>query len=168
MLSRFWWRRTAELATGISVLSLTNFLFDYILYPLVIYWLGLLVGGIVMAGLSFLTCWLMLWFYDRSARDWLGIEAAKQVRDYAGHSRWRRGLAWSLQRGDVVACVALSIYFDPFITTAYLRRGSFNGMNRRDWRIFWASWFIGNLYWTFACFGGVKALQWAWRGWFAF
>jgi hypothetical protein len=46
---------------------------------------------------------------------------------------------------------------------AGLRREAFNGMSRRDWRIFWSSWFIGNAYWTFVCFGGGKALPWAWR-----
>ena len=137
--------------------------FDYLLYPIVIFWLGLLVGGLVMAGLSFLACWLLLWFYDRSGRDWLGIEAAKQVREYDGHARWRRWLAWVLRRSEFVVCIVLSIRFDPFVTTAYMRHGAFNGMSRRDWRNFWISWFIGNLYWTFVCFGGVKTLQWAWH-----
>jgi hypothetical protein len=39
----------------------------------------------------------------------------------------------------------------------------FYDWSRRDWRIFWASWFIGNAYWTFVCFGGVKVFQWAWK-----
>lgn len=68
-----------------------------------------------------------------------------------------------LRWGDLVVCVALSIKFDPFITTAYMRHGAFNGMSRRDWRNFWVSWFIGNAYWTFVCFGGVTALAWLWR-----
>ena len=158
-----WQTRAPELAAGFSVMTIIFYAFDYLLYPAVIYWLGLVVGGLVMAGLSFLTCWVMLLFYDHSGRDWLGIEAAKQVREYVGYSHWRRGLAWALQRGDAVACVVLSIYFDPFITTAYMRHGAFNGMSRRDWRNFWASWFIGNAYWTFLCFGGVKGLQWVWH-----
>jgi len=156
-------KRSSELALGVSTMTVIAFAFDYVLYPAVIYWLGLVIGGVVMAGLSFLVCWLLLWFYDRSGRDWLGIEAAKQIREYVGHSRWRRWLAWVLRQGDFVVCVALSIKFDPFITTAYMRHGAFNGMSRRDWRIFWASWFIGNAYWTFVCFGGVTTLQWLWR-----
>ena len=51
---------------------------------------------------------------------------------------------WLLHRSDPVACVLLSIKFDPFIVTVYLRRGRFGGMSRRDWRIFLLSWLIGN------------------------
>ncbi len=41
--------------------------------------------------------------------------------------------------------ILLSIKFDPFIVTVYLRRGRFGGMSRRDWQIFLLSWLIGML-----------------------
>jgi hypothetical protein len=47
----------------------------------------------------------------------------KQLRDGEAKTRWRRVLAWALNKGDVPACVALSIWSDPFITTACLRAG---------------------------------------------
>ena len=62
-MARPWWVRISELAAGISAISLINFAFDYLLYPAVIYWLGLVIGGLAMAALSFLACWLMLWFF---------------------------------------------------------------------------------------------------------
>lgn len=163
IMARPWWVRILELAAGVSAMSLTNFAFDYLLYPAVIYWLGLVIGGLAMAGLSFLACWLMLWFYDRSGRDWLGIEAAKQVREYIGHSRWRKWLAQVLRKGDFIVCIVLSIKFDQFVTTAYMRHGAFNGMSRRDWRNFWTSWFIGNAWWSLFCFAGVTSLAGLWR-----
>lgn len=89
---------------------------------------------------------LTIWFYDWSKKDWLGIEAIKELRAYDGTSRFGRFLAWTLRSSEPVACVALSVTSDPFITTVYLRRGKFNGMTRRDWNIFLASWFIGNAY----------------------
>jgi methionyl-tRNA formyltransferase len=136
---------------------------DYVLYPFVIYKLGLLHGGIVMSLFSFLVCLLTLWFYDWSKRDWLGIEAIKQLKDYEGAGWFQRQLSRLLRKGDPVACVVLSIKFDPFITTAYMRHGAFTGMSRRDWKIFVASWLIGNVYWSFVCFGGVSALVWLWH-----
>ena len=163
MLPQSGFTRVTELVAGLSAMSLFNFAFDCLLYPAVIFWLGLLVGGLLMAVLSFFVCWLLLWFYDRSGRDWLGIETAKQVRDYVGISLWRRALAWLLQRGDVVVCVTLSIRFDPFVTTAYMRHGSFNGMSRRDWRNFWLSWFIGNAWWALFCFAGVETVAGLWH-----
>jgi len=37
-------------------------------------------------------------------------------------------------------------------------------MTRRDWRIFAASWLIGNGWWAVACFGGVEAVSHLWHG----
>ena len=75
----------------------------------------------------------------------------------------RRGLGWMLNRGDVFAFVALSLRFDPFITTAYLRRGSYNGMSTRDWKIFLGSVVVSNAAWALVCFGGVEAVRRFWR-----
>lgn len=158
-----WRARTAELAIGIFANTAQEYLFDVVLYPLVIYKLGLLRGGAIMSLLSLIICLLLLKLYDWSKRDWLGIEAVKSLKEYEGKSRFGRLLAWALRRGDYVACIALSIRFDPFITTAYMRHGAFNGMNRRDWRIFMLSWFIGNGWWSLFCYAGVETVAGLWR-----
>ncbi len=155
--------RTVEVLVGYTGNWLMVQGFEFVLYPFVIYKLGLVYGGIVMSLLSFIVCLLTFWFYDWSKRDWLGIEAIKELKDYAGDGWFRRAFAKLLKGSQTMACVVLSIKFDPFITTAYLRHGAFNGMTRRDWKIFVASWIIGNVYWSFACFGGVSALTWLWK-----
>ncbi len=156
-------QRVAELALGHSVNQAVTYLFDYGLYPLVLFWLGLWRGFVVMAVLSFLVCWLFLKFYNWSKRDWLGIEAIKSLKNYSGANRAGRVLAWVLRRSDPVACVLLAIKFDPFIVTAYLRREAFGGMTRRDWNIFLLSWFIGNAWWSVVCFTGISAIEWLWQ-----
>ncbi len=155
--------RIAELTLGHTVNQTINYFFDYGLYPLMIFWLGLGRGFVVMAVLSFLLCWFCMKLYDWSKRDWLGIEAIKLVKKYSGTNYAGQLLAWVLRRSDPVACVLLSIHFDPFIVTAYLRRGAFDGMTRRDWRIFLLSWFIGNAWWSAACFTGISAVEWVWQ-----
>jgi hypothetical protein len=155
--------RIAELALGHTVNQVICYSFDFGLYPLVIFWLGLGRGFVVMALLSFVACWLTMQFYDWSKRDWLGIEAVKSLKNYNGASRTGRLLAWVLRRSDPVACVLLSVYFDPFIVTAYLRREAFGGMTRRDWNIFLLSWLIGNAWWSFVCFTGISAVEWLWN-----
>jgi len=152
-----------EVAVGLTGNWLMVKGFEFVLYPFVIYKLRLVYGGIVMSLLSFVICLLTLWFYDWSKRDWLGIEAIKQLKDYGGDGWFRRQLSRLLKGGDPLACMVLSVKFDPFITTAYLRHGAFNGMTLRDWKIFVASWLIGNVYWSLACFGGVSALVWLWQ-----
>ncbi len=160
--------RIAEITVGYTGNWLMVKGFDLVLYPLVIFKLGILRGGVVMALLSFVICLLTLRFYDWSKRDWLGIEAIKGMKEYEGNHFLGRCTAWMLRRSDWLACLLLSVKTDPFITTTYLRVGAFSGMSRRDWKIFVASWFISNLYWTFVCFGGVSLLVGAYRavrGW---
>ena len=150
-------------AIGHTINKIWDWAFDFGLYPLVIYIFGLVWGFVVMAVLSFIICWLLMKFYDWSKRDWLGIEAIKELKQYNGPSRTGKWLGWVLRKSDPVACLLLSIQFDPFIVTVYLRRGRFGGMNRIDWRNFMLSWLIGNAYWSVVCFTGVSALVWIWR-----
>jgi len=161
--SRSFRARATELAIGHTANKVQEYGFDYLLYPFAIFKLGVLYGGLVMSLLSLLVCLGLLKLYDWTKRDCLGIEAIKSMKEYQGASWFGRATAWTLRRSDWLACLLLSIKFDPFITTAYLRHGAFNGMSRRDWRIFLASWFVGNLYWTFLCFSGVSLLEWLWR-----
>ena len=154
-----WRERAATWLVGILTFKAFDYAFDYALYPFVIYRLGLVTGGLVMAVLSLVDCLLILRLDDWLKRDWLGIEWLKGLRQHDGPSRWRRALAWLLGRGDVVAFFVLSGRFDPFVTTAYLRHGRFNGLGARDWRIFLASVVVSNAAWALVCFGGVEAVK---------
>lgn len=158
-------RRTGELTLGHAVNALMIWGFDYVMYPFVIWKIGLVRGGVLMAALSFVVCLLLIWFYDWSRHDWLGIEAVKGIREYRGTNWMGRRLAVLLNRGDWIACVILSIRYDPFITTIYLRQGAFEGMGRRDWKNFVLSWVLGNVYWSLLCFVGVESLSGLWRWW---
>jgi hypothetical protein len=151
--------RLAQWLAGLGFYKATDYAFDYVLYPYVIYRFGLVMGAPVMAILSTLTCLLTLYAYDKLGRDWLGIEFAKSQHLYDGSSRFRLALARLLRRSDALAFILLSLRFDPFITTAYLRRGSYNGLSPRDWRIFFGSVAVSNASWSLVCFGGVEALR---------
>jgi len=108
---------------------------------------------------SLVFCLVLLRIYDRIGRDWLGIEFVKSLRYYGGLSRWRRWLAWLLSRGDAVAFVVLSAKYDPFITTAYLRKSAYSDMTRRERVIFLGSGLLANLIWIVVCAGGVEVLR---------
>ena len=139
--------------------------FDYVLYPFVIWRLGLFVGALVMTLLSFGVCYGFLRFYDWSGKDWLGIETLKSVKESESKSRIAQFSSWILRKGNSAAFFFLAIKFDPFITTAYMRHGShrFNGLSRRDWRIFLGSLLIGNVYWTFTVFAGISIVELLWK-----
>jgi hypothetical protein len=157
--------RVAELTAGITAFNLLNYAFDYALYPLVIYKLGIIKGGLIMTFLASVTNILCLKFYDWSKRDWLGIEAVKGMKGYEGGNRLVRFMSWMLKKSDPTAFLFLSIKEDAFITMIYLRHGShqYNGMSARDWRIFLASLAVANIYWTLAAYMGISVVEWVWK-----
>lgn len=155
--------RLAILGIGILGNWLIVYGFNFFLYPYIIWKFGVLKGGIVMTFLSFLICYGTIRFYDWSKRDWLGIEAIKELKTYGGNKKVGRLTAWIMKKSDPVVFLFLSIKFDPFIVTAYMRRGKFDGMNKRDWKIFMGSLFLGNTYWTLACYTGITLFEWGWK-----
>lgn len=156
--------RVSILAVGLTSMRIINALWDYGLYPLVIWRLGFVFGGIVMTACSMALCLLVLYFYDWTKKDWLGIETIKSFRAPSRGS-WSGQIASRiLEKGNAAAFVFLSLAFDPFITTAYMRHGShqFNGLTRRDWIIFLTSGIVGNAYWTLVSYTGVSVIGSIW------
>lgn len=153
------------LGIGHAANALMVYGFDYLLYPYVVIKYGMVRGGALMALLAFVSCWLVMIFYDATKKDWLGIEMLKEARAYKGASKIRRWVANIINRSELLTIILLSIQFDAFVTTAYMRRGvgKFNGMGKRDWMIFLTSWVISNLYWTVASFFGATIVIRFWN-----
>jgi hypothetical protein len=160
-----WQVRFTDLAAGITAFKLSNYVFDYVLYPFVIYKLGIIKGGLIMTFLAVVTNILCLKFYDWSKRDWLGIEALKGMKEYEGKSGMLKVMSRMLKKSDLLAFIFLSIKEDSFVTMVYLRHGchQYNGMSARDWRIFLSSHVVSNVYWTLAAYMGISVMEWGWR-----
>lgn len=139
--------------------------FDFVLYPSVLAYFGLVKGAAIMWLLSFTLCYGTIMFYTWSKRDWLGIEAAKDVLDGATSNRLVRMLAWANRKGRFAVLLVLSVMTDPFICTVYMRKEAhdYSKMDKRDWKVFLVSFVIGNLWWTVAMFSGVSVLQWIYK-----
>ncbi|HRY82872.1 MAG TPA: MFS transporter [Candidatus Moranbacteria bacterium] len=154
-------KRLGILGVGYLVNESIDFVFNYIIYPFAIWKLGILGGGAVMTIASFLVCYAIMIFYDWAKKDWLGIETLKQLKEYNGKSLIGKFTSWIMQKSDPVLLLFLSIQFDPFITTAYMRSGAhkYSGMSKRDWIIFMSSLIIGNAYWTIVAFAGVSVIE---------
>jgi hypothetical protein len=173
-------KKIATIAIGQTFNQTFDWLFNYPLYLFVVEKLGLVQGYVVMAFASFLVCLIFIQFYDWLKVDWLGIEVAKEVRDFG--PEWIKKLnpeskiakilwwpfskiifiiLWALKKGGLVAFMALSIYTDPFITTVYMRKGrhEYNGLNRKDWRTFIASTIVSNAYWAMRTFAILESAK---------
>lgn len=139
--------------------------FDYILYPFMIWKYGLVIGGGIMSILSLIANYFTIIIYDKTKKDWFGIEWIKELKEYSGTSRYLRTLSWILNRGKIIVMILLSVYTNPFTTTAYMRKGvnKFNGIDGKGWVIFFTSWFIANLEWMLMVFAGVSVFKGLWK-----
>lgn len=172
ILSR-WPARISTVALTHLVLTLLDWPFDNILYPTVLLWQGPYIGAAIMMALALIVNLALLLIYVRIGEDWLGVNGVEYLKE-RGHvwvdrlyARPRsvvgfvvKGLAyvpsrvylialWALRKNDGTAFVALSIFEDAFRTTAFLRHGRTDPMSKGDWRIFWGSVVVSNLYWSF-------------------
>jgi hypothetical protein len=142
--------RVATIGIGTLADRIFTFVFNWVIYPAVIYRYGAFYGFLVITSLSAFVCCGYIVFYDWLKKDWLGIETIKELREYGGKNRIANLLATSLQKSKIFAFFFLSIKFDPFYTVVYMRHGAhkYNGMAQRDWNIFWASLIVGDIFWT--------------------
>lgn len=157
-----WKQRIGILAVGHTFKRAEELVFDFTLYPLVIALLGAIVGGLIMTAFSALVCYLYILFYDWSKRDWLGLELLRELRDgEEKQGRVARLMQRAARKGNWLAFLALSCYTDPFVTTVYLRKSAetYNGLSARDWRVFWASVLVANLWWTVLVTSGVAGVR---------
>ncbi len=136
--------------------------FNFGLYPAVIGYFGPIKGMAIMTVLSFVACYATLKFYDWSKTDWLGIETIKEVRNATETGRFRKFVRLVLSSSDWIALLFLSILYDAFICTVYMRRGAhqYNGMQKRDWIIFTTSIVISTAWWSTVIFTGLTAGGW--------
>jgi hypothetical protein len=152
----------ASLGLGAAFSLGLSYLFFYVAYPFIIWKLGVAEGGITMTCFSLMLSYMGISFYDRSGRDWFGIEAIKEKM--AG-LKWKSGIgrfiARQAKKGGPLTLLILSIKFDPFVTTVYMREGrrKFKGLGVRDWLTFFSSAAIGNGYWIFIMYGGGRLLK---------
>lgn len=153
--------RLGILAVGLLGNAVMIWGFDFILYPFVIWKLGPIKGGIIMTFLSLTVCYLTILFYDWAKKDWLGIELLKGLKEYSGNNKLAKITSWIMKRGDVAAMLFLSLRYDPFIATVYMRHGAnrYNGMSHRDWKIFLTSVIIANIWWILVSFGAVSVIK---------
>lgn len=153
-----------EIAIGCTLFGISNFVFDYILYAMAIKYLGLLVGGGVMMLASATICFGMILAYRASKKDWLGIDAVREIKDQflnnGKKGKLGRLVAWLWRKGIFVEFIILSLKFDPFVTTEYLKGAhGETRLDRRDWCIFMASILVANVYWALVVFAGVTVFE---------
>ena len=160
------------LAIGHAIFHASNYGFDYVLYPFVVYKLGPLYGGVVMSILAIIITLSLLFVYDHLKKDWLGLETMKELVDdffkeeerevkKNWKKKWKKIFNYIFNKNKIGQFIFLSIQFDPLITTIYMRSGHhlYNGLRTRDWKIYLASTVVANVWWTGIAFAAISVLR---------
>lgn len=184
-------KQIATVAIGQSIYSAIGWVYDNPLYIAMIALYGPVVGGGLMTLGSLVICFTMILWYNKKGVDWLGVGAVDSIRELSLHYA-EKLVAWRSDSymgkvlfcvfyvpirvmhtvarlvnhstyGDSVAFVLLSIFEDPFVTTAYLRHGNYGKMRSKDWAIFGASVVLSNGYWILRTTVVIEVAMLMWR-----
>jgi hypothetical protein len=168
-LSRFF-RRAGEVSIGHTFIQLEEYVFDFALYPYMLYsggeaFLritkiadaspenGFKAGFAIMFACSVAFNYLYVRAYDRMKVDWFGIEA---VRSY--EPSWVNRLPPLLRIAARYGTFAgLSVWTNPLFAVLWLRSpGVHYEMARGDWGVFAVAIILANIGWTFL----IVAVAW--------
>lgn len=157
------YKRFASIGLGHLLYAAFNWVLDHVIYVYAVFTWGIVLGGGVMALFSLIQCALTLRFYEKMQIDWVGagvlnVFLAKQPNSLLGR------LFCRISKKQKAVFIFLCVFSDPFITTAYFRKGRFNGLTAQDWRIFLYSVLVSNGYWICVCalLGNGIASLWQW------
>ncbi len=146
---------------------LYNLFYDFVFYPLVIGFMGYVVGGLIAVGGSFLQCGIMFWLYDRNGSDWLGAHALRELDDEESQSRLKKVATWIGREKrtwweHVVALammVPLTSVFDPLVVAVHFQSQHFKGLTRKDWGLLLAALVSANGLWLMKSGIGVAIFK---------
>lgn len=165
------WKKILVIMTGWGIMETFNFLYENPFWMWMQYKFGVINGSIYCSiGVVIVNAALIIW-YQKCNIDWLGVNVLEQIKA-DGHKwidrvenndKWYiripsypfaklfQLLLWLLKKNDIFTFIALSIFTDSFITTAFLRHGKFGKLNLRDLYIFLLSTLINCIVWSVWC-----------------
>jgi len=153
-------KRIGTFGAIVTIIEGSNQIFDYILYPAVILWLGTVNGGVVMTILALIANYIIVVWYNRTKHDWFGLEWLHLQETIEAHTLWGKLLRLFLRLGHWPAYVGISIY-DPAYGFIFLRGRKSTGFNLTtiDWWWFLVSNLIGNLVWILIVSGAIEVIK---------
>jgi len=125
-----------------------SYFFDYVIYPPVLVWLGLLNGTIVLFLVLLVLNYFVILIYDKLRTDLFGFEQLKELKSQAKTNSKKTFIQRVILWGDIPAFIAFS-WYDPIFAVLYKRDGAqFDGFKKRDYFILVLSTFTGCLLWS--------------------
>lgn len=147
----------------------SSWLFDSLLYPAVIAWLGVLQGGLIMTSLAIALCWIWLKLIIASDKEWFSVKVLRKIQKIISWSaklvkRLHIKESWVDKAEFVITFLLINMFFDAMISVLYFRYGDkAKVLSERDKKIFKWSAVVSNAYWIVRSWGLVTILKFAWK-----
>lgn len=162
--------KSTRVATGWGAWFASSWVFDDLLYPAVIAWLGPVVGGSIMASLAIMICWIWIKKIVASDSDWFGMEVLRKISKIVFWIvRITRNIPFVTKTfvdkiEFAMTFLAINIVFDPMIAVLYFRHGdTAKILTARDRKFFAWSAIFGNTYWIIRSWGVVVGIKFVWK-----
>jgi hypothetical protein len=155
-------RKLLPIGLGHALYYAFNVAFDGILYVYVVHTHGLLKGGIAMTVIAALINVAMLLWYQHMKVDWVGGGYVQGLVGKSNPNLMERLMVWAHEKNSFLIFAVLNIVQDPFVATAYFKKGDFGRLTGKDWRCLLASIAFANFYWTFVAAGIGIAVARVW------
>lgn len=169
--------------SGWGIYEAYNFTWDYIIWPIIqgVYgWAGL----VVLITMALINNFAILLWYQHKKVDWFGVNEIESIKakghlwvhETSNHKNLIRRFSlyipakilqlmlWLLNKNDIFAFATLTLWQDSFITTIFLRHGSFKKLGVRDYVIFVSSTILSCVGWAILMQFVITALRALW-GW---
>jgi hypothetical protein len=161
------WKRTVQVMSGWGIYEAYNFLFDFIIWPILQALYGY-IGVIILIIIALINNLIILLWYQHKKVDWFGVNVLEDIKA-KGHiwvhevdnhknifkkislyipARLLQFMIWLLNKNDIFAFVTLSVWQDSFITTIFLRHGKFDKLGKKDYIIFVSSTILSCIGWA--------------------
>ena len=171
-------KKTLVVVGGWGVYDFIDSVYNLVLWPIVQNSYGALSIVYLTLGAVAMNLPVLYW-YQSSGNDWLGVKYLEEVKkrelEFANKFYYHKSktvrvlmyipikifhlLIWLLKKNDVFAFIFLSLFNDSFIATVFLRHGSFEKLNKRDYLIFAGSTLLGCALWGFVVQVGLSIIH---------
>lgn len=158
--SKSFWKRVATVGTGFLATEVVDTIFDYVLYPVAIAFMGPITGGVIMTVFAVILNYIFVLVYNATDADWFGFEWARMQEEKLHQDIKGKMLRAALKSGRWGAFVFLS-WWDPFMAFVFMqgRKPKNYHFTKHDWTIFFAANIIGNLIWITMVSGAVGIVK---------
>lgn len=148
-------RRIQTIGTGLFLYETFNLVYNYGFYLFALSYWGIVEGGILAAGLSFIVNAGVFWAYDHMKVDWLGAYALRELDSRENKNLFERLATWigkadKTSREKVLAgmtFILMLIRVDPVVVAIHFQHEHFKGLKVYDWFILLTATTVGNVWW---------------------